>query len=187
MKEIYRRRRSMRNLCEQVFVNLVQNAYDAMSETGGTAAHFDWRRGQEAIGEASRCKSRIRGREFLPSFASKSSIPFSPPRKRAWAWGFPSFRKLWTNIAALIELVSGPTAGNPGEAKPLKAPLWGTPLSATPLRETERSDGQSGACFVIFLPLAEQPRFPRRKWLRMSSSWRRSGTVKSDRSRGMTA
>ena len=24
------------NLCEQVFVNLVQNAYDAMSETGGT-------------------------------------------------------------------------------------------------------------------------------------------------------
>ena len=62
------------NFAEQVFINLAQNAYEAMGETGG--------RLRISIGAVQRGERRgievrvpIPGRAFLLSFASKFSIP----------------------------------------------------------------------------------------------------------------
>ena len=71
------------SLCEQAFVNIVQNAYDAMSATGGTLrVKVRKVRGEGHDGATlaatrwmgSKCASKTRGRAFRCSCGNKSSI-----------------------------------------------------------------------------------------------------------------
>ena len=87
------------DLCEQAFTNLVLNAYEAMPESGGrltvrvAAANSEGRRGVEVDVEDS-------GPGVPPSCRSRSSIPFSQPRKKGWDWVSRSSRRSWMTIAA---------------------------------------------------------------------------------------
>jgi two-component system, NtrC family, sensor histidine kinase HydH len=113
------------NLCEQVFVNLVQNAYDAMSENGGrlrisiSLAARGERRGIEVrvADSGPGIPAEIREQIFNPFFTTKKS---------GVGLGLSIVSKIVDEHRGSIELLNGP------------------------------GRGESGACFVIFLPLAEQ-------------------------------
>lgn len=123
------------NLFEQVFVNLVQNAYDAMGETGGrlrvsisTAARGD-RRGVEVqvADSGPGIPADLREQIFNPFFTTK---------KTGVGLGLSIVSKIIDEHGGSIELRGGAVEGK------------------------ENSDGKSGACFVIFLPLAERAEVP---------------------------
>jgi two-component system, NtrC family, sensor histidine kinase HydH len=113
------------NLCEQVFVNLVQNAYDAMSENGGklrvsiAAAARGEQRGLEVRIEDS-------GPGIPPGLRDQIFNPFFTTKKSGVGLGLSIVSKIVDEHRGSIEI-----------------------LDRQPGRE------ESGACFVIFLPLAE--------------------------------
>jgi signal transduction histidine kinase len=115
-----------KNLCEQVFINLIQNAYDAMSESGGTlrisivAAERAGRQGIEVRIEDSGpgIPRDIREQIFNPFFTTK---------KTGVGLGLSIVSKIVDEHRGSIELLDGQS-----------------------MRK------EPGACFVIFLPLAEQ-------------------------------
>jgi signal transduction histidine kinase len=124
------------NLCEQVFVNLVQNAYDAMSETGGkvrisiAAGARGERRGLEVrvLDSGPGIPRELREQIFNPFFSTKKS---------GVGLGLSIVSKIVDEHHGSIEI-----AGREG--------FGGEP------RGGDRSGAETGACFVIFLPLAEQ-------------------------------
>jgi len=77
-------------LCEQVFVNLVQNAFDAMGEQGGILRLEVAERRNETA-EESKCGFRIAVLALLRNFVSRYSILLLRLRARALGWGCPSF------------------------------------------------------------------------------------------------
>ena len=109
------------NLCEQVFVNLIQNAYDAMSETGGALR----------ISIAAAARSERRGIEVRVV----DSGPGIPRDLREQIFN-PFFTTKKTGVGLGLSIVSKIVDEHRGSI--------------------ELSAGESGACFVIFLPLAEQ-------------------------------
>jgi signal transduction histidine kinase len=123
------------NLCEQVFVNLVQNAYDAMGETGGTlrisiaAASRRDRRGVEVrvLDSGAGIPLELREQIFNPFFTTK---------KTGVGLGLSIVSKIIDEHRGSIEICDGDTAGN------------------------GLAGGKSGACFVVFVPLAEQAVIP---------------------------
>ncbi len=118
------------NLCEQVFVNLIQNAYDAMSQTGGrlrisiALGARDEKRGIEVRLQDSGpgIPTELREQIFNPFFTTKKS---------GVGLGLSIVSKIVDEHRGSIELIDGQPAR-----------------------------GESGACFVIFLPLAEQAVVP---------------------------
>jgi len=118
------------NLCEQVFINLIQNAYDAMSETGGklrvsiAAAERGEQRGIEVRIEDSGpgVPSDLREQIFNPFFTTK---------KTGVGLGLSIVSKIVDEHRGFIEL-----------------------------SERRSIPGESGACFVVFLPLAEHTVVP---------------------------
>jgi signal transduction histidine kinase len=114
------------NLCEQVFVNLIQNAYDAMRESGGGL--------RISIAQSARCDRRgieVRVADSGPGIPAdlREQIfnPFFTTKKTGVGLGLSIVSKIVDEHRGSIELLDG-----------------------QPVR------GESGACFVIFLPLAEQ-------------------------------
>jgi signal transduction histidine kinase len=114
------------NLCEQVFVNLIQNAYDAMSETGG--------RLRVAIATSARGKRR--GVEVR----IQDSGPGIPRELREQIFN-PFFTTKKAGVGLGLSIVSKIVDEHHGSIE---------------LLDVESLGGESGACFVIFLPLAEQ-------------------------------
>jgi signal transduction histidine kinase len=122
------------NLCEQVFVNLVQNAYDAMGETGGTlrisiaAASRRDRRGVEVrvLDSGPGIPLELRDQIFNPFFTTK---------KTGVGLGLSIVSKIVDEHRGSIEICDGDPADG---------------LAA----------GKSGACFAVFVPLAEQAVIP---------------------------
>jgi signal transduction histidine kinase len=114
------------NLCEQVFVNLVQNAYDAMSESGGRL-HISIALG--ARGERRGIEVRVAdsGPGIPAELREHIFNPFFTTKKSGVGLGLSIVSKIVDEHRGSIELLDG-----------------------QPVR------GESGACFVIFLPLAEQ-------------------------------
>lgn len=113
------------NLCEQVFVNLIQNAYDAMSETGGAL--------RIAIAAASRSERQgieVRVHDTGPGI----------PRELREQIFNPFFTTKKTGVGLGLSIVSKIVDEHRGSIA--------------------LSGGESGACFVIFLPLAEQAVVP---------------------------
>jgi signal transduction histidine kinase len=114
------------NLCEQVFVNLVQNAYDAMSENGGrlrisiALAERGERRGIEV-------RVADSGPGIPAGIQEQIFNPFFTTKKSGVGLGLSIVSKIVDEHRGSIELLNR----QPGR-------------------------GESGACFVIFLPLAEQ-------------------------------
>jgi two-component system, NtrC family, sensor histidine kinase HydH len=118
------------NLCEQVFVNLVQNAYDAMSESGGTL--------RISVGAAARADQQ--GIE-VRVMDSGSGIP---PGLREQIFN-PFFTTKKTGVGLGLSIVSKIIDEHRGSIVLVDSELAGT---------------DPGACFVVFLPLAEQAVVP---------------------------
>ena len=161
------------NLGEQVFVNLIQNAYDAMGETGGRlrisigAGKRGERRGIEVqvLDSGPGIPAELREQIFNPFFTTK---------KTGVGLGLSIVSKIVDEHQGSIELFSG----NPPDAASGNGELVGkvhsakdgsgSALAGKTLAGRERVDAesgakfgaQSGACFVIFLPLAERPVAP---------------------------
>jgi two-component system C4-dicarboxylate transport sensor histidine kinase DctB len=114
------------NLCEQVFVNLVQNAYDAMSESGGRL-HISIALG--ARGERRGIEVRVAdsGPGIPAELREHIFNPFFTTKKSGVGLGLSIVSKIVDEHRGSIDLLDG-----------------------QPVR------GESGASFVIFLPLAEQ-------------------------------
>jgi len=119
------------NLCEQVFVNLIQNAYDAMNEKGGqlriavSAGARGERRGVEVRVQDSGpgIPRELREQIFNPFFTTKKS---------GVGLGLAIVSKIVDEHRGTIEIAASERLG--GGA----------------------SGSETGACFVIFLPLAEE-------------------------------
>jgi len=118
------------NLCEQVFVNLIQNAYDAMSETGGRLRISI---ALAARGERMGIEVRVldSGPGIPPELREQIFNPFFTTKKSGVGLGLSIVSKIVDEHRGSIELLGG-----------------------------QRTGGESGACFVIFLPLAEQAVVP---------------------------
>jgi len=118
------------NLCEQVFVNLIQNGYDAMGETGGklrisiAVSARDDRRGLEV-------RIQDSGPGIAPEIREQIFNPFFTTKKSGVGLGLSIVSKIVDEHRGSIELLD---------------------------RQSIR--GESGACFVIFLPFAEQAVVP---------------------------
>ena len=118
------------NLCEQVFVNLIQNAYDAMNEKGGrlriavSAGTRGERRGLEVRVQDSGpgIPRELREQIFNPFFTTKKS---------GVGLGLAIVSKIVDEHRGTIEIAASERLGG------------GPP------------GGETGACFVIFFPLAE--------------------------------
>ena len=114
------------NLCEQVFVNLVQNAYDAMSDTGGKLG----------VSIANAVRGDKRGIEVRVS----DSGPGVPVELHEQIFN-PFFTTKKTGVGLGLSIVSKIVDEHRGSIE---------------LVNRQTRSGESGACFVIFLPLAEQ-------------------------------
>ena len=157
------------NLGEQVFVNLIQNAYDAMGDTGG--------RLRISIGEGKRGERRGIEVQVLDSgpgipaeLREQIFNPFFTTKKTGVGLGLSIVSKIVDEHHGSIELFSGDPAeveyGNGelvGKVRGAKGGS-GSAQAGKTLAGRERVDAQSGAqfgaCFVIFLPLAEEPVAP---------------------------
>jgi two-component system, NtrC family, sensor histidine kinase HydH len=118
------------NLCEQVFVNLVQNAYDAMSESGGTLR----------ISIAAAWRGERRGVEVRVS----DSGPGIPLQLREQIFN-PFFTTKKTGVGLGLSIVSKIVDEHRGSIE---------------ISDGDQNDGSPGACFVVFVPLAEQAVIP---------------------------
>lgn len=118
------------NLCEQVFVNLVQNAYDAMSATGGKLG----------VSIANGVRGDRRGIEVRVS----DSGPGVPVELHEQIFN-PFFTTKKTGVGLGLSIVSKIVDEHRGSIE---------------LVDRQKRSGESGACFVIFLPLAEQAVIP---------------------------
>jgi two-component system, NtrC family, sensor histidine kinase HydH len=113
-------------LCEQVFVNVIQNAYDAMRDTGGRL-HVSIAAG--ARGERLGIEVRV-----------SDSGPGIPADIREQIFN-PFFTTKGSGVGLGLSIVSKIVDEHHGSINVLSK---------------EGMRGESGACFVIFLPLAEQ-------------------------------
>jgi len=89
-------------LCEQVFVNLITNAFQAMDVPDASTdptLRLSIVRGPQTGARCLRYGGRYR-RACRPSFASRFSIHFLRQRKMEWASDFPLSPRLWTITAA---------------------------------------------------------------------------------------
>jgi signal transduction histidine kinase len=158
------------NLFEQVFINLIQNAYDAMGETGGklritvAASARAERRGIEIriVDSGPGIPAELREQIFNPFFTTK---------KTGVGLGLSIVSKIVDEHRGSIELFSNQAVNATGGERVPNAVAEkvaaGTVMSRksgggrTSGEETfiqkEAVDGKSGACFVVFLPFAEQP------------------------------
>lgn len=118
------------NLCEQVFVNLVQNAYDAMSATGG----------ELGVSIANGVRGDRRGIEVRVS----DSGPGVPVELHEQIFN-PFFTTKKTGVGLGLSIVSKIVDEHRGSIE---------------LVDRQKRSGESGASFVIFLPLAEQAVIP---------------------------
>ena len=118
------------NLCEQVFVNLIQNAYDAMSATGGRLG----------VSIANGVRGDRRGIEVRVS----DSGPGVPVELREQIFN-PFFTTKKSGVGLGLSIVSKIVDEHRGSIE---------------IVNQQTRSGESGACFVIFLPLAEQAVIP---------------------------
>jgi signal transduction histidine kinase len=118
------------NLCEQVFVNLIQNAYDAMSATGGRLS----------VSIANCVRGDRRGIEVRVS----DSGPGVPVELREQIFN-PFFTTKKSGVGLGLSIVSKIVDEHRGSIE---------------IVNHQTRSGESGACFVIFLPLAEQAVIP---------------------------
>jgi nitrogen-specific signal transduction histidine kinase len=118
------------NLCEQVFVNVIQNAYDAMSETGGRLR----------VSIAGGRRGERQGIEVRVS----DSGPGIPADLREQIFN-PFFTTKKSGVGLGLSIVSKIVDEHHGSIQVLNHQAIG---------------GESGASFLIFLPLAEQTVIP---------------------------
>jgi two-component system, NtrC family, sensor histidine kinase HydH len=115
------------SLCEQAFVNLIKNAYDAMSAQGGRL-------------RVRAAKSQTGGRKGV-EVRIEDTGPGIPPELREQIFNpFVTTKK--DGVGLGLSIVSKIVDGHHGSIRIEDA--------------SERGDGQRGACFVLFFPVAER-------------------------------
>ena len=149
------------NLCEQVFVNLIQNAYDAMSETGGGRLGISIGAGKRGERRGIEVQVHDSGPGIPAELREQIFNPFFTTKKTGVGLGLSIVSKIVDEHHGSIELFSGKAADGEsgdgelvGRVRRVKGASGSAP-AAKALAGGERSDAKSGACFVIFLPLAE--------------------------------
>ena len=152
------------NLSEQVFVNLIQNAYDAMGETGGRLriSIRESKRGERRGIEVQVADS---GPGIPAELREQIFNPFFTTKKTGVGLGLAIVSKIVDEHHGSIELFNGGPAEEPGDGelvgKVRSAKSGsGSASAGKTVAGRERVDAKSGACFVIFLPLAERPVTP---------------------------
>jgi nitrogen-specific signal transduction histidine kinase len=115
------------DFCEQVFVNLVQNAYEAMSETGGGALRVSIARAQRVGRQGIEVRVADSGPGVSPDLREPIFNPFVTTKKTGVGLGLSLVSKIVDEHHGSIEL-AGPQGG--GASAP------------------------NGACFIVFLPAA---------------------------------
>lgn len=118
------------NLCEQVFINLIQNAYDAMREAGGKLG-VSIAKGVRGDRQGIEVQVWDSGPGVPVELRDQIFNPFFTTKKTGVGLGLSIVSKIVDEHRGSIELVG---------------------------RQT--TSGDSGARFVIFLPLAEQTAIP---------------------------
>lgn len=115
------------NLCEQLFINLIQNAYDAMGASGGNL-RISLHLGERGHRQGIEVRIEDSGPGIPGDIREQIFNPFFTTKKTGVGLGLSIVSKIVDEHRGSIEL-----------------------LDARQMRN------QSGACFVIFLPLADQP------------------------------
>lgn len=115
------------NLCEQLFINLIQNAYDAMGASGGNL-RISLHLGERGQRQGIEVRIEDSGPGIPGDIREQIFNPFFTTKKTGVGLGLSIVSKIVDEHRGSIEL-----------------------LDARQMRN------QSGACFVIFLPLADQP------------------------------
>lgn len=118
------------NLCEQLFINLIQNAYDAMSDTGGKL--------RVSIAPSDR------GQQHGVEVRIEDSGPGIPRDIREQIFN-PFFTTKKTGVGLGLSIVSKIVDEHRGSIE---------------LTDRDSIPDGSGACFVVFLPVAQQPVVP---------------------------
>jgi two-component system sensor histidine kinase HydH len=120
------------SLCEQAFVNIIQNGYDAMSAAGGTLRASVRRvRGNGSEGNLEGVEVRIAdsGPGIAPELREQIFNPFVTTKKTGVGLGLSIVSKIIDGHHGWVRIESSDVPGNDGVAG-------------------------AGACFVIFLPAA---------------------------------
>jgi len=118
------------NLCEQLFINLIQNAYDAMSDTGGKV--------RVCIAASDR------GKQHGVEVRIEDSGPGIPRDIREQVFN-PFFTTKKTGVGLGLSIVSKIVDEHRGSIE---------------LTDRDSIPDGSGACFAVFLPAAQQPVVP---------------------------
>jgi len=125
-------------LCEQAFVNIVQNAYDAMNVDGGGRLRI-------TVSRARRDTQNRGGREGLEIRIADSG-PGIPPELREQIFN-PFVTTKRSGVGLGLSIVSKIIDGHHGS------------IRIESSSETADHEGKTaGACFVIFLPAATETR-----------------------------
>ncbi|WP_428267111.1 ATP-binding protein [Haliangium sp.] len=97
----------------QVFLNLGQNALQAMDETGGTLSITTTRRRRSRLGYGSFAEVRIRdtGVGIAPEAISKLFIPFFTTREKGTGLGLAISERIISEHSGTIEVVPNPDRG----------------------------------------------------------------------------
>jgi nitrogen-specific signal transduction histidine kinase len=115
------------DFCEQVFVNLVQNAYEAMSETGGGALRVSIARAQRVGQQGIEVRVADSGPGVSPDLREPIFNPFVTTKKTGVGLGLSLVSKIVDEHHGSIELAAPPGGG---------------------------AGAPNGACFIVFLPAA---------------------------------
>ncbi len=115
------------DFCEQVFVNLVQNAYEAMGERGGGTLRVSIGRAERGGRRGIAARIEDSGPGISAEMREQIFNPFVTTKKSGVGLGLSIVSKIVDEHRGTIEVAGGDLAA-----------------------------GTGGACFVVFFPLAEQ-------------------------------
>ena len=118
------------DFCEQVFVNLVQNAYEAMADQGGGTLRVSIARARKRGHDGVEVRVADTGPGIAGEIREQIFNPFVTTKKTGVGLGLSIVSKIVDEHHGLLELTSA-TAQSP-------------------------SGNRAGACFVVFFPLAEE-------------------------------
>jgi len=149
------------NFCEQIFVNLAQNAYEAMSDAGGGTLRVTIAQAQRAGKRGIEVRVADSGPGISADLREQIFNPFVTTKKTGVGLGLSLVSKIVDEHHGSIELAGAPhtpgarTAAD-GESKGAFARIAGGAAEVQPAHTSGLTlVSPQGACFIVFFPLAQ--------------------------------